>query len=132
MRRSTHAAQTNSHVSVYSGFDKTVEYIVESTDAETEDVGLHWPAEDDEVVATFETKVKQVRSSGRRVRLAIIDTISSMPGLSIPYQKLVQKCKELGVLSLLDGAQGIGQIPLDIGSLEPDFFLSNLHKYEHQ
>ena len=113
---------------VYSGFDKTVEYIVETTPAETEDFGLTWPLEDDEVVSGFETKVKEIQASGRRVRMAIYDTISSMPGIRVPFEKLTQKCKELGVLSFVDGAQGIGQISIDLSQIQPDFFLTNIHK----
>ena len=102
--------------------------MVESTPAETEDLGLGWPIEDDAMVKGFEAKVKAIQASGRRVRLAIFDTISSMPGLRVPFEQLVEKCKELGVLSLLDGAQGIGQIQLDLGRLRPDFFCTNIHK----
>ena len=113
---------------VYSGFDKTTEYIVESTPAETESVAATWPVEDDDLVDSFETKIKEIQASGRKVRLALFDTISSMPALRVPFERLVQKCKDLGVLSFLDGAQGIGQIELDVGGLEPDFFCTNIHK----
>lgn len=42
---------------------------------------------------------------------------------------MTKACRELGVLSLVDGAQGIGMIKLDLSEADPDFFVSNCHKW---
>jgi hercynylcysteine S-oxide lyase len=101
---------------------------VETTPAETESVNIHWPCEDDEITRQLEEKIHQIRSSGRNPRLAIIDTVTSLPGALVPYHDLVQKCKQLGVCSFLDGAHGIGMINIDLEKTAPDFFCTNLHK----
>lgn len=37
---------------------------------------------------------------------------------------MVKICREYGVYSLVDGAHLIGQIPIDVGSADPDFLIS--------
>jgi selenocysteine lyase/cysteine desulfurase len=47
----------------------------------------------------------------------------------MPWETLVQACKEMNILSLIDGAHGIGHIDLShLGEVDPDFFVSNCHK----
>jgi selenocysteine lyase/cysteine desulfurase len=69
------------------------------------------------------------KGSEERVRLAIVDTIVSMPGLRIPFEKLVPRLRAEGALVLVDGAHGVGHIDIDLQSVDPDFFVSNLHKW---
>lgn len=40
----------------------------------------------------------------------------------MPVDKLVALCKQEGVLSFIDGAHAMGQIPIDLKTLKPDFY----------
>lgn len=44
-------------------------------------------------------------------------------------ERVVALLKEEQVLSLVDGAHAIGQVPVDLTATQPDFFLSNMHKW---
>ncbi|KAI0478386.1 pyridoxal phosphate-dependent transferase, partial [Xylariaceae sp. FL0804] len=66
---------------------------------------------------------------GQRVRLAIIDTIVSLPGIRVPFERLVPALQAEGALVHVDGAHGIGQIDIDVATLRPDFFVTNIHKW---
>ena len=113
---------------VYGAVEKTVEYICETTPAESSTVKLEYPLGDDDVVAKFVGALEKLNADGKKVRVAIFDTVSSMPGVMVPWEKLVGICREHGVLSMVDGAHGAGHIELNLGRVQPDFFVSNCHK----
>lgn len=114
---------------IYGACEKTVSYITETTPAKSVKIAFTYPVEDDWLVSEFHKKVDEVESSGGKVRIAIFDTVVSMPGVRVPFERLTQACKERKVLSCIDGAHGIGHVELDLSALDPDFFVSNCHKY---
>ncbi|EOD49103.1 putative aminotransferase family protein [Neofusicoccum parvum UCRNP2] len=114
---------------IYGACEKTVKYICETTKAQEAKVEYTYPIEDDELVRRFKEVVAKERAAGRNVKVAIFDVVVSMPGVRMPFEALTEACRELGVLSLIDGAHGVGQIELDLGKLNPDFFVSNCHKW---
>jgi selenocysteine lyase/cysteine desulfurase len=114
---------------IYGACEKTVVYMTETTPASCIKITYTYPVEDDWLVNEFRAKVKAVESKGGKVKIAIFDTIVSMPGVRVPFEQLTKACKELGVLSCIDGAHGVGHVALDLTTLDPDFFVSNCHKY---
>lgn len=92
-------------------------------------VELVYPLSDAAVLSAFRAAAAASAAEGRRPRVAIFDTVSSLPGVRFPCEGLAAACRELGILSLVDGAQGVGMVPLDLGALDPDFFVSNCHKW---
>ena len=113
---------------VYGSVEKTLEYLKETTSVGTVAIELEYPMSDDELLKAFQEAVKSAQAAGKRVRVAIIDTISSLPGVVQPWEKLVDICREENILSLIDAAHSVGQIPIDLSTVRPDFFMSNLHK----
>jgi len=45
------------------------------------------------------------------------------------YPELIQRAREAGLLSIVDGARAPGRIAIDRGDLEPDFYAASLHKW---
>ncbi|KAL9002441.1 MAG: hypothetical protein Q9188_004629 [Gyalolechia gomerana] len=114
---------------IYGACEKTVEYLKETTPVESARIKLSYPVEDDDLISKFQGKIKQLNSEGKRPRVAIFDTVSSLPGVRVPWEKMVKVCKEEEVLSVIDGAHGIGHLDLKLGDVQPDFFVSNCHKW---
>lgn len=113
----------------YGACAKTVEYISETTPAKGLRVTLEYPISDDALVEKFQRVIRDEKEKGAgRVRVAIIDTVVSMPGVRMPFERMVEVCREEGVFSLVDGAHGVGHVALSLKELDADFFVSNCHK----
>lgn len=114
---------------IYSACEKTIASIGELTPVVGLSIPLEYPVEDGEIVTKFMERVVHARNAGKNVRLAMFDTVLTFPGARMPWEDLVRACQLLGVLSLIDGAHGIGHIDLShLGKVGPDFFVSNCHK----
>ena len=92
-------------------------------------VNLSSPFEHSDIIALFRKAIKDSRTERKVPRLAVFDSITSMPGLRLPFEELTAICREEGILSVIDAAHGVGHIPLDLTALDPDFFVSNAHKW---
>ncbi|KAL2173085.1 pyridoxal phosphate-dependent transferase [Thermothelomyces heterothallicus CBS 202.75] len=118
---------------IYGGCAKTIDYVVEDRAGAVgaRCIDLSYPCEDDAVVAAFHAAVDASVREGRRPRVCLFDVVSSMPGVRFPFEAVTAACRERGLLSLVDGAQGVGMVDLDLPAVDPDFFVSNCHKWLH-
>ncbi|KAK0627388.1 pyridoxal phosphate-dependent transferase [Immersiella caudata] len=118
---------------IYGGCAKTIDYILETAYGRVSArcIPLTYPCSDDEVLAAFTREVAASRAQGKRPKVCIFDVVSSLPGIRFPFEAITAACKEANILSCIDGAQGIGMVPLDLNALDPDFFVSNCHKWLH-
>ena len=116
---------------IYDACGKTAKYICEMTNdlVRTRTINLTYPLEDADFISTFKAAIQASRDSGHRPRLAIFDTVASNPGLRLPFEALTAICRSEQVLSLIDGAHGIGNLELNLSTFDPDFFVSNCHKW---
>ncbi|EJD49589.1 PLP-dependent transferase [Auricularia subglabra TFB-10046 SS5] len=92
---------------------------------------LDWsfPMSRDEIVAKFRAHLQSIkRHEGQKI-IAIIDALPSAPGILLPWERMVQVCKEENVWSLIDAAHAIGQVHVDLKVVDPDFWISNCHKW---
>jgi selenocysteine lyase/cysteine desulfurase len=113
---------------IYGACENTVDYVCDTTKLASARVKYTLPIEDDELVQRFRDVVEKEQKEGKRVRIAMFDTVTSNPGARMPFERLTEVCRELGVMSLIDGAHGVGQVELNLAELDPDFFVSNCHK----
>ncbi|RJE19214.1 Aminotransferase family protein LolT, partial [Aspergillus sclerotialis] len=114
---------------VYGGVGKTIQALEETTPAKGREVGYEFPITHDELVEKFCAEVKKVKSEGGTPKVAVFETVVSVPGIRFPFEDLVRVCRDEGVLSLVDGAHGVGMFKLDLKELGADFFTSNCHKW---
>jgi cysteine desulfurase/selenocysteine lyase len=63
-----------------------------------------------------------------KVKLVTFSLMSNVLGTITDAGKIISKCKEHGVLTLIDGAQAVPHMPVDIEKLNCDFFAFSGHK----
>ncbi|EQC41217.1 hypothetical protein SDRG_01192 [Saprolegnia diclina VS20] len=59
----------------------------------------------------------------------VVDHITSSTGIILPIEEILAICRARNILTIVDGAHAIGQVPIDLTALQPDFYISNLHKW---
>jgi selenocysteine lyase/cysteine desulfurase len=114
---------------IYGACGRSITYITETTPATSHMIEYTYPLSDSELCAKFEEAVEEIKASGKNPRVAIYDTIASQPGVRMPFERLTELCRKHGILSCIDGAQCVGGIPIDLKSLDPDFYTTNCHKW---
>lgn len=111
----------------YGSVKKSIEAYVARAGGHVIEVGLPFPVRSDaEIIREFRNSIAEGKANGRKVRLAVIDHITSMPSVLIPVKELTRICREEGVDQvLLDAAHEIGNVT-DIGV---DVYTSKPHKW---
>jgi isopenicillin-N epimerase len=64
-----------------------------------------------------------------RTRVLMVSHITSGFGITLPVRELCALARERGVLSVIDGAQGVGQIQVDVRQLGCDVYVGSPHKW---
>ena len=114
---------------IYPACEETIHYICETTPAACRCIEVTFSIGDADLIALFCHTIHLIRRKGGKAKLAMFDTVITFPGLRLPWERLVKVCQEFYILSLIDGAHGIGHIDLThLASIEPDFFTSNCYK----
>ncbi|KIW79292.1 hypothetical protein Z517_05904 [Fonsecaea pedrosoi CBS 271.37] len=111
---------------IYGACEKTIDFLVETTPVESVKVEYTYPISDDDLVAKFQ---QTLASHKGKVKVALFETIASLPGVRLPFERLVAVARSEHVLSLVDGAHAVGNFPIDLLKFQPDFFISNCHKW---
>ena len=66
---------------------------------------------------------------GPRTRVVSVSHVLFTNGAVLPVAELARRCRERGIVFVVDGAHPPGLFPLDIGAMGADFYASSPHKW---
>ena len=108
----------------YGAVTNAARYAAEQNGATLKVIELPFPA------TTPTAVVKTIESAiGKRTKLIVVDHVCSGSALVLPVTEIAARCRARGVATLVDGAHAPGMLPLDLPSLDVDFYVANLHKW---
>ena len=81
------------------------------------------PATKEQIVELF------ARAITPRTRIMVFSHITTVTGLILPVKEICALGRSRGILTHVDGAHAIGQIPLDLRDLGCDFYTTSPHKW---
>lgn len=108
----------------YGALDRTWEFLREQSGAVYKRVSIPVP------VTTTNDFVERIWSAVTpRTRVLFLSHITSPTALIFPIQELCRRARAAGILSIIDGAHAVGQIPLDLRAMDANVYSSNCHKW---
>ena len=108
----------------YGALDRTWRFLCRKTGAVYKQLPIPIP------VTTADAFVEKFWSAVTpRTRVIFLSHITSPTALIFPVQEICRRARQAGIISIIDGAHSVGQIPLNLDELGADFYSSNLHKW---
>lgn len=117
---------------IYGACEATVLFVRDHYGIELIPVHFHVPQTHEEILRVTREVIEETRKKqgdNKRIRLGLMDSICSMPGVVLPWERLCSLFKEYDILSLVDAAHLMGHMKIDLKATDPDFWVSNVHKW---
>jgi isopenicillin-N epimerase len=109
----------------YGACDYTWDFICNKAGAKYKHQNIKLPLYSDskDIVESFFQGVNS------RTKAIYISHITSPSTIKFPVEEICYKARQLGILSIVDGAHSLGQVPLAMDTIGADFYTSNCHKW---
>jgi len=108
----------------YGACDLTWDRICADTGARVvrAELGLPVEREDDVVEAIFALQTE-------RTRVVFVSHLTSATALRLPVETIVARARAEGLVTIVDGAHAVAQLPVDLGALGADFYAGACNKW---
>lgn len=72
--------------------------------------------------------LKKMLDETENVKVITVAQVSNVLGFEAPVEEIGQICKERGIIFVVDGAQSVAHLPIDVQKMNCDFFCFSGHK----
>ncbi len=108
----------------YGAMDRTWKYYCGKKGAKYIRQKIHLPIlSKDQIIEDF------FKGYSSKTKVVFISHITSTTALILPVKEICDKAKELGLMTIVDGAHVPGHIPLNINDLNSDIYTGACHKW---
>jgi isopenicillin-N epimerase len=108
----------------YGAMDRTWRYICGKTGAQYIQRSIPLP------VSTHQDFVEHFLAGvTSRTKVIFLSHTTSQTALVFPVKEICRRAREMGILSIIDGAHVPGQTPLDLGEINADIYTGACHKW---
>ena len=108
----------------YGAINRLLEFVARKTGARIVRSQVRLPYQDD---ATFIEDFFNCATD--RTKAIVISQITSPTALIFPVSQICERARDMGILSIIDGAHVPGQLPLDLDAVGADIYSGNFHKW---
>lgn len=108
----------------YAACRNAVDYIARRAGVEIVVVKIPLPIRD-----PSEVTERILLGATSRVKLALVDHVTSPTGLVLPIADIVGALRARGIETLVDGAHAPGMVPLELERLGAGYYVGNFHKW---
>jgi len=109
----------------YDAMQNTMRFLKERRDANIVTFALPEPATTANILAAYEEILKKTH----RPRLMLVTHLCHRTGLVNPVTEIIALARKYGAACILDTAQAVGQMPVDLRAIDADFAGFSLHKW---
>lgn len=107
----------------YGALDRTWNYYCRKAGAKYVQQEIPLRASKEEIIEQF------WKGYSPRTKAIFISQITSMTATIFPVKEICERAKELGLITIVDGAHVPGHIPLDLSTLKADIYTGACHKW---
>jgi isopenicillin-N epimerase len=108
----------------YGAMDRTWHFYCKKTGAKYVQSTISFP-----IISKEKLLVEFWKGYTPKTKVIFINQISSATALIFPVKEICDKARELGLITIIDGAHTPGHIDLNIREMNPDYFTGTTHKW---
>jgi isopenicillin-N epimerase len=108
----------------YGAMDRTWHFYCKKTGAKYVQSTISFP-----IISKEKILVEFWKGYSTKTKVIFINQISSATALIFPVKEICDKARELGLITIIDGAHTPGHIDLNIREMNPDYFTGTTHKW---